>query len=447
MNRRSFFKTSAATAALSTGLTGCSGERDSRTGSGAASAAENSRLAGKTLVDLRDEHRYWLFEDFLPFMDAHVVDHEYGGFMCNTDRDGTNITTNKRGWYEGRGIWVYSFLYNNFGKDPKHLEIARKSVELIAKNDPGRGNLWPENYTREGKPFGEPDARGYGSLFIANGFQEYAKASGEERYFTRAKEILSDFIEHYDKSDYAPDAARGALGQDAPLVPGARVLGVWMVLIRLTTQMLAKADDPAVKAVNDRCIGAITQYHLNPEFDLLNEVLNHDMSRPAPLVDQLVTGHSMETLWMLMYEAARRSDKELFFTAAEWFKRHVEVMWDDVYGGVFHTLKNVNENVWTLNKVLWAQEEVLIGTLCMVEHMGEEWARDWYDKMYTYVLDKYPLAQYGYPIWNLAADRKVTFTEHYTRVGNFHHPRHLMLNLLALERIMERNGKVSVLFG
>jgi len=36
---------------------------------------------------------------------------------------------------------------------------------------------------------------------------------------------------------------------------------------------------------------------------------------------------------------------------------------------------------------------------------------------------------------------------HFTRVGNFHHPRHLMLNLLTLDRMIERGGKVSGLFG
>ena len=77
-----------------------------------------------TLEELREQYRYDLFDDFLPFLDKFVIDHEHGGFMCNTDRDGTNITKNKRAWYEGRGIWVYSFLYNNFEPNPKYLEIA-----------------------------------------------------------------------------------------------------------------------------------------------------------------------------------------------------------------------------------------------------------------------------------------------------------------------------------
>jgi len=40
-----------------------------------------------------------------------------------------------------------------------------------------------------------------------------------------------------------------------------------------------------------------------------------------------------------------------------------------------------------------------------------------------------------------------SFEPHTGRAENFHHPRHLMLNLLSIERMIERNGKVSGVFG
>jgi len=440
MKRRSFLNTAPAAAIAATG---CGSVEKIP-----APVSSEITLAGKSLTALRDEHRYWLFDDFLPFMDKHVIDHEYGGFMCNTDREGTNITQNKRGWYEGRGIWVYSFLYNNFGKDQAWLDVAEKSVAFIMRHDPGRAKFWPEHFSREGEINGPHDSRGYGSLFIANGLSEYSAATGDSTYRTRAKEILLDFIDYYDRPTYAPGAAQGPLGKDAPLIPGARVLGVWMVMIRLTTQMLTHGDDPELKAINDRCIDAIMKHHFNPEFDLLNEIINHDMSRPDNEIAQLsYLGHAIETLWMLMHEAVRRKDKELFFTASEWFRHHTAVAWDDVYGGIFHALKHVNNNSFdTRSKALWAQEEVLVGALSVIEYAGEEWAHEWFDRMYSHVLEKYPLKQHGYPIWNLSADRKVTFVKRYTRVGNFHHPRHLMLNILALDRMIDRKGAVADVF-
>jgi len=456
MKRRKFLTGSAV---LSSGLlmaTNSCGTKEGKKVSGGQSASKVDKLAGKTLEELLKEYRYYLFDDFLPFMDKHVIDHEYGGFMCNTLRDGTNVTQDKRAWYEGRGIWVYSFLYNKLKKDPKYLEIAQKSVEFILKNEPTGDDLWVGSLSKEGKPISDPPDNIYGDLFIANGLSEYSQASGDEKYWYKAKEILLKCLKLYNKPDYgyvvnygpggtfdlksAPNSD-GSSTSGAQHSKGPRVLGHWMVIIRLVSQMLEQRSDPELEKIADESIDAIMNYHFNPEYRLISEVMNHDLSRPEGPFSQFVyTGHAIETLWMLLYEAERKKDEKLFDLVAERFKRHIEVAWDDVYGGVFRSLVNVNENKWKVDKVLWAQEEVLLGSLYMIEHTDDQWAKDIFAKMYDYVIDKFPLKQYGYPIWILGADRKVTFEEHYTRIGNFHHPRHLMLNILSLERIIERKS-------
>jgi len=78
----------------------------------------------------------------------------------------------------------------------------------------------------------------------------------------------------------------------------------------------------------------------------------------------------------------------------------------------------------------------------MIEHTGDPWALEWFDTMYRYVLDKYPLEKHGFALWNIGGDRKVTFVKDGARVENYHHPRHLMLNILSLERIIKAGGKV-----
>ena len=76
------------------------------------------------------------------------------------------------------------------------------------------------------------------------------------------------------------------------------------------------------------------------------------------------------------------------------------------------------------------------------------WAKQWFTKTYQYVQEKFPLKQYGFPLWIDYADRWVTFEKTESRrAENFHHPRHLMLNLLAIERMIQRGGKVSGFFG
>jgi N-acylglucosamine 2-epimerase len=107
----------------------------------------------------------------------------------------------------------------------------------------------------------------------------------------------------------------------------------------------------------------------------------------------------------------------------------------------------VDKNIWALDKVTWLQEEILIGALFMIEHTGSRWAKDWFGKTYAYALDKLALKKHGFPLWAVSGDRRMTFEPHASRCEHFHHPRHLMQNLLALDRMIDRGGKISGVFG
>jgi mannose/cellobiose epimerase-like protein (N-acyl-D-glucosamine 2-epimerase family) len=410
-----------------------------------------NELAGLSLRALTERYRRDLFDDFLPFMDRHVIDHTYGGFMCNTDYTGERVNDHKASWYEGRGIWVYAFLYNNLGRGRRYLDVARRSVDFILRSKPqGADELWARELTRTGERLTDAEGEIYGDLFIAEGLAEYSKAVGQAEYWELAKQLMLKCVRIYDRPDYRPTIGQTYLGPDARPFPGARIQGVWMVLIRLATQMLEMRSDAEIERVAARCVEAVMNHHFNPGFRLNNELLNHDLTRPENEYSQLVyTGHAIETLWMLLYEAARLKDQKLFGTTAERFRRHVEVAWDDVYGGVFRNLMNVEQNLWTLDKVLWAQEEVLIGSLFVSEHTGAGWAREMFGRMFDYVQRTFPLRRHGSAIWIYAGNRRVEFEEFKRRpkrVENFHHPRHLMLNLLCLERMIGRGGKPSGLF-
>jgi N-acylglucosamine 2-epimerase len=358
-------------------------------------------LAGLSLELLRDQYRRDLFEDFLPFMEKFVIDHRYGGFMCDVDPNGNPLSTRKETWFEGRGTWVYSFLYRNFGRESRYLEVANQSLQFILKSKPkGCDVLWPEQFAREGEPLTPPATSIYGDLFVAEGLAEYSRASGEEKYWGMAKEIIHKCLRIYDSPGYEPNVVAGYMAPRALPFPGARIQGVSMVLVRIITQMLEMRADEELQRIASQCLDAVLNHHYNPDFSLNNELLNHDFSRPSNELSRFVyTGHAIETLWILLFEAARLKDKKLFHTCEERFQRHVEVAWDRVYGGVFRSLNDVDQNLWTLDKVLWAQEEVLIGALVIYEQTGNPWAREMFGKMFTYVHEKYPLRRYGSPLW------------------------------------------------
>jgi mannose/cellobiose epimerase-like protein (N-acyl-D-glucosamine 2-epimerase family) len=265
---------------------------------GRAFTDDQGSPGGFSLTRLRDKYRADLFGDFLPFMDKYVIDHEYGGFICNTDHHGNRANDKKSSWYEGRGVWVYAFLYNHLAREEKYLEAARKSLEFILKVKPdGEEELWPKELSREGKPLASADGEIYGDLFIVEGLAEYSKATGERKYWDLAKRLLMKCVRLYDRPDYRPNIGQTYLGPQARPFPGARIQGVWMVLIRVATQMLRMREDAEIAWLAERCVDAVVNHHYNPEFGLNNELINHDLSRPDNEYAQLVyTGHGIETL-------------------------------------------------------------------------------------------------------------------------------------------------------
>lgn len=441
MERRKFLGlTLAGAVPLFTGMNSCTPGGDEQS-SGIQPAGSRRTLSHLPLEEWREQYRYYLFDDFLPFMEKYVIDHTYGGFQIFTGRDGRHQNTNKRTWRDGRGLWVYSFLYNNLAREQKYLDVAGKTAEFILKNAPEGDEFFYSEFTRDGTPVGKNGTDIYGDMFVACGFAEYAKAAQDTQYWDKAKDLLIKCLRIYDKPDYPYHVT---YGPDVAPMKGERVLGHWMLLIDVATQLLKIQPDPEVEQVASRCVDAIQNYHYNSAYDMINEVLNHDLSRPDNDFSQFVyTGHVLEILWMVLFEALRKKDKMLFDWTSQQIKRHFEVAWDDVYGGLFRCLVHVDKNIWEVDKMSWVQEETLIDLLCVMEHTGAQWAIDYFTKLYTYVFDKFPMKQYGYPLWLHGTDRWVTFYEEYYLIENYHHPRHLMLNLTSLDRIMQRNGTVA----
>jgi N-acylglucosamine 2-epimerase len=397
--------------------------------------------------ELKKQYEKWLFDDFLPFMDAHIIDHEKGGFLCEADQSGNLLSTNKNSWYNGRGIWVYSFLYNNLTQDGRHLKTAQMAADFLLRSKPSDNNLWSAEFTRDGEPIScekgvliggeyvDVASQVYGDLFIAEGFAEYSKAADNQKLWELAKSIVCKCVRIYDRPDYAPSAPRVYMNSKSD-VPGARLLGVWMVLLRVCTQMLRIKHDHQLQNICERCLNAVFDHHYNPRYQLFNEVLNHDFSLPQnEYRNMFYTGHAIETLWMVMDEAKRIKDDKLFDKAEMCFKFHLETAWDEEYGGFLRCLKDAERNEWILDKAGWLQEEVLIGTLLLISEKESQWAEKWFNRTLSYVKEKVSLEKYGLPLWNPWAPREGSFDFNIKRIENYHHPRHLMINLIAINKM------------
>lgn len=437
MKRRSFLGTAGAVGALAAG----SGDAGAAVSAG---APRITNIGGLSLDTVRTELRTELFDIFLPIMDRAVIDREYGGFMCQAHPDETRVNTDKRTWYQGRGVWIYSYLYRMIENNPDFLAVAKKGVEFILRTMPPEDTFWAEWYTRDGKPIGGEDKVLYSDLFMSEGLQEYAAAAGDFSYFETARKILFKMVRIYDtRPGYGAQPAIG----DKPALASARILGHWMLILRLCVQMLEKRPDPEIEALAERCTDMIMNRHWNPEFRLFTEYLNFDLSPIEGGYGQWVLGHGQEAMWMVMERALMKKDAKLFDTCAERLERQCEVFWDDVYGGEFLEIVDVDKNIWDTRKALWLHDEICIGAMMVLEHRNAPWAGKWYARCFNYIREKLDNRNHGFKGWKVFPDRKATFDPAYDRIENFHQPRHLMLDMLAIDRIKKRGGRVSGALG
>ncbi len=392
-----------------------------------------NRLAGMTLTELREHFRRELYDVYLPFLEKSVVDRELGGFLCHVTPRGERVNTLKRAWYEGRGMWIHSWLANKMQGGPHHLEIARRSAEFTLRLKPAGDVFFPASFTREGEPVEAGEI--YGDLFISLGLQELAKAPGMECFRAEAKDILLKCLRMYDSPDYPGKHFR----PEMPEIHAPRMLGHWMIMIRIASQMMEAGPDPEIETVLERCLDAIMNRHFNPRYGLMNEILAHDLSRPANAYERWsYLGHALEVLWFVMDEALRRKDTNLFRTAADRFARHLETAWDPVYGGILRSLNDVDAHTWMLDKILLFHCEALIGLMMLVEHTDSPDARKWYSRVFRYNRDTFDARAHGYNPWLTVPDRVDASAIKDERMDNYHYPQHLMLNLMALDRMIAR---------
>jgi N-acylglucosamine 2-epimerase len=256
--------------------------------------------------------------------------------------------------------------------------------------------------------------------------QRPLRASQDDQWLVLAKKIYLKCFSRYDSEDYELAGEK---------IKGPRVLNHWMILLRNATQMLELKADPEIEKLADRCVDAILNHHLNPEYNLLNVTLTHDL-KPVPggSYSQTVSfGLAIQALWMIMFEAVRRKkDEALFQKARDLFKRHVDVARDKVYGGYFGVLDNVKTFTFQLNKTLSVQDEVLIGSAFLMEH--DKWAETCFLETHQYVSEKFVRPEYAFAI----EGGNRTMTEYGKKsMGIYHHPRQLMFVLLALERMLK----------
>jgi N-acylglucosamine 2-epimerase len=418
------------------------------------SSSDCSRLPGTisgiSLEELRADYHDRLFNRYLPFWENGGYDSKNGGFMCELYDDGTIQDDEKFIWYQGRSIWIYAHLYNQFGHDGRHLEIADKTREFLVEHMYVGNGIWSESVDRNGKIIassGQGSGQDiFGAMFSAVGLVELFRAKGREEDLDIARETILTAMKRYEDPGYDSVHVPG-VDKTGLRSQGHSFMAVWSL-----TQLLSFIDDPELEAYQQEHVNHIVHDFWHADYGIVNEYLYHDYTcLPGHESFMEVTGHSIEALWMVMHEAIRTGDRALFDTCKTRSRRLIEMSWDYVYEGcgtnqfhVFGDSEHCQGPSFEI-KNMWTHTEILIVCMTVLEYTGEVWAKEWYERTREYTLRT--MANTGHGVWRQAVDRYGDDRQRSGispyRKGNFHQPRYMMMNLMSLDRMIKNNRHLT----
>ncbi|HPS55225.1 MAG TPA: AGE family epimerase/isomerase [Sedimentisphaerales bacterium] len=406
-------------------------------------------LAGKSLKDLYDFYCDILFNGFLPFWEKGGLDKEFGGVICELGENGKVKNDEKIITFQGRGLWLYSYLFNSFGGE-NWLENAKNIHEFMLSHMYGGKGRWYEKVTRQGQPASGVGIDIFGWLFAAAGLIQYYKAVGNDEDLKLVKESILAGLAKYDMVNYTGVEIEAGSGIGINNL-SLRSQGHSMVIIWMLTELLSFVQDNEMEKIQKQHVGYLVNNFWNEEYNISNEYLRHDYSRSADTQWYMFTGHSIEVMWMLLHEAIRKKDKLLFDKVSDRLKILLDKTWDKEYGGIgsedyFAIDRNGHPKGQNYNmKTMWSHVEILIGCLTVLEYTGADWAEDYYNKAFEFTLRTMTRPEHG--VWRQAVDRQGNDIKRpefsIYRKDNFHQPRFLMLNLLSLDRLIKNDGQLT----
>jgi mannose/cellobiose epimerase-like protein (N-acyl-D-glucosamine 2-epimerase family) len=360
--------------------------------------------------------------------------------MCTLDDSGIPIDDEKYIWYQGRGIWIYSYLHNRFGRESRWLDTAQRARDFMVKKMYAGKGRWLERVHRDGSPLAPAGKSLYDRLFAAEGLIEFYKATGNKEDLDLAIESIRTAAEIYDRPDFKPGGNRPA---------GTRIQGHTMMFVLVLRQLLEVRNEPWSEQMLRKHVDAAVNLFHNPQLNICNEYLDFNYGRTEP-ADQMSLGHTVETRWMTMFEALRRGDRALFRQAGDALKDWIPMGWDfnmDGFGGGNYYALDTDDHLHGAafdDKTMWSHAEIMIACATYLEYSGEPWAADWLGRAYDYIRKVF--AHESRP-WSLNATRDgkiVSKANHPTdRMDNYHPPRCMIHCIESLDRMIENKGGVT----
>lgn len=380
-----------------------------------------------------------LLDNFVPFWTKFSPDKEYGGYLCGFMRDGELFYEDKSVWQQGRSLWMFSKLYNEFGQNPAWLDAAKCGYDFLNKYCFAENGHMYFRVTRDGKPLVE--RRYYFSeAFAVMGYVEYYKATGLEESKRRAIDLYQKMVYYYTTPGVFPAKVN-------PKTRKNRGHSIVMIMMNVSQCMREIDDNPLYDEIIEKSLDTILNVFIKPEEKALFETVGeHGERLNTPDGRFINPGHSMETAWFVMKEAIHRKDRKVMEQAIQVLEWSLERGWDEEKGGIFYFVDVENKPVLSLEwdmKLFWVHCEAMIALAFAHWFTGDDKYMVWLDKIKDYAFKYFP--DEGHPEWfgHLHRDgTPISYIKGSDWKGPFHNVRAFML-LTQLFESMEKGEKLD----
>lgn len=381
-----------------------------------------------------------LRESILPFWLKYGVDEEYGGILTCLDRDGSLFSTDKSGWFQGRGMWAFAKAYNCFDKKEDYLLAARSAYEFLNKYcfDAQDGRMYFE-LTRSGKPI-RKRRYWFAEAFAVSGMAEYALASGDETAYEKARALFDTIVHYYRNPEILPAKYIRENYQ-------IKAHNMRMVLVSTAQNLRKIAPEPVFDDISREVQEDLFRDFVKPEKKALLEVVSSNGQYiDSPIGRRVNPSHSMETAWFLLNEAEYFQDQELKNKTLDIIRWSMQRGWDEEYGGIFNYVdlegRPSDKVEWDM-KYWWTHAEAIIANLYAYYLTEDEEFERNFDKVYQYTYSHFPDPEYGEWYGYLHRDGSLALTAKGTMFkGPFHIPRMSITCLELLNKISEKRRRI-----
>ena len=382
-------------------------------------------------------YRSRLLDDCIPFwMKSDLLDKEYGGYITCVDKEGKQYSEDKSVWFQGRCLWTFSALCNNYGKRDEWVEAAKLGVDFLNEKCVDKDGRMFFTVTRDGKPLRKRRYM-YSESFYVISMAEYGVMMNDKEAIKKAEDCFELMLKLYrhpeeDPFKITPKTYASTRQDRASAVP--------MVLVS-SAQLLRRCDPEKADyytAITREMVDSIINYHYKPERHCVLEVVGPNgefIDNPAGRC--INPGHSMENSWFLMSEALYSKDDELMQKALNILNWSLEWGWDKQNGGfIYFTDCNGRppEQLEHDMKLWWPHDEILISSLMLYRDTGKKEYLDWFYKTLDYCKEHFSDPAYGEWYGYLRRDGLPTMPS--TKGSTFKGPFHLPRMLINVDRML-----------